>query len=138
MAEAVTVLVVIKKTIKRKGLSHLLNAIPPISVIGEAAEGGEAIRMARESNPAVILLDQERYETDGPDFLRRIWQDNPRTRLLVLANYSLEEQAGLDSQSGTLRFAPKNTEPERLAQLIQEISGNGAEPAGKLPSHPLG
>lgn len=138
MDNPVRVLVFIKKTIRRKGLSHILHAMPTIVVVGETAEGLETLRMARESKPQVILLDQEQFESAGPDFMQRVWQDNPQMGLLILANYGQEEQVRLDHQPGSLRYAQKDLSPQMLARLVQEIAQNGASRAAKSPSHPNG
>ncbi len=125
MKNPINVLVVIDQTIERKGLSHLLNALPSIVVIGEAADGQEAVLMARESCPDVILIDQELFQKNGSDPMWRICQDNPGTNILLLSNSGAEEPIVLDYESGRLGFAQKSAAPEALAQLIQEMTSDG-------------
>ncbi|MDX1417138.1 MAG: response regulator [Candidatus Promineifilaceae bacterium] len=122
MKNPTNVLVVIDQTIERKGLSHLLNALPPIVVIGEAADGQEAVQMACESRPDVIIFNQELFQKDGPDPIWRIWQDNPGTGILVLSNNGQDELDSLDYKSAIVCFAPKNAAPEVLAQVIQAMT----------------
>ena len=117
----INVLVVIDQTIERKGLSHLLNAMPSIAVIGEAANGQEAVQMAHESRPHVVLLDQDMFQKDGPAPIWRIWQDNPNTGILILSNSNGDGPVELDYGSGILCFTHKNATPEALAQVIQEV-----------------
>ena len=121
---------VIDQTIERKGLSHLLNALPSIAVVGEAVDGQEAVLMARESCPDVILIDQELFQKNGPDPMWRICQDNPGTSILLLSNSGTDEQILLDYETDNLRFAQKSAAPEVLAQLIQEMTRDSARPSG--------
>ncbi len=125
MKNPINVLVVIDHTIERKGLSHLLNALPSIAVIGEAAGGREAVLMARESCPDVIIIDQEMFQKNGPDPIWRICKDNPDTSILLLSNSGTDEQTLFDYEMGNLGFAQKNAAPEALAQLIQEMTTDG-------------
>lgn len=138
MQNPAAVLVLINQTIKRKGLSHLLNSMPSISVIGEAAEAEEGLRMARASKPHVILIDQERFESIGPEFIRCIWQNNPHTSIVVLADYSQDEKVKIENQSGSLQVVSQNTSPENLSQIIYQISNNGNNKAVKPLPHPIG
>ena len=127
MKNPTNVLVVIDQTIERKGLSHLLNTLPAIAVIGEAASGQEAVHMARESHPDVILLNQELFQKEGPSAIWRIWQDNPGTGILVLSSSENENQNSFDYASGKLRFAHQSAAPEELALVIEAMSNNNAK-----------
>ena len=121
MEYPINVLVVIDQTIERKGLSHLLNALPSISVIGEAADGYEAERMASESGPDVILVNQELFQNGGLFHLWRICQGNPGTRILVLSDSSGDQSVASDFELDDLCFVKKNAAPEELTQIIQEV-----------------
>ena len=112
MKNPINVLVVIDHTIERKGLSHLLNALPSIAVIGEAAGGREAVLMARESCPDVIVIDQEMFQKNGPDPIWRICKDNPDTSILLLSNSGTDEQTLFDYEMGNLGIAQKSASPE--------------------------
>lgn len=122
MKNPINVLVVIDQTIERKGLSHLLNALPSIVIIGEAANGQEAVQMAHESCPDTIILSQELFQKDGPDPIWRIWHDNPGTGILILSNNGEDGRDLLDYESGKLCFVQKNTAPEVLAQVIESMT----------------
>ena len=121
MENPINVLVVIDQTIERKGLSHLLNALPSITVIGEAADVYEAERMAYESCPDVILVNQELFQNGGLFHLWRICQGNPGTRILVLSDSSGDQSAASDYELDDLCFVKKNAAPEELTQIIQEV-----------------
>lgn len=134
MKDQINVLVVIDQTIERKGLSHLLNALPSIAIIGEAADGQEAVLMVRESCPDVILIDQELFQKNGSDPTWRICQDNPGTSILLLSNSGADEEIVLDYETGALGFAQKSASPEALALQIQEMTRESARSAGNTLS----
>ncbi|NKQ36225.1 MAG: response regulator transcription factor [Chloroflexi bacterium] len=116
------VLVINEQTVERKGLSYLLNAMPAIVVVGEAASGTEAVLMARTSRPDVILIDQKTFQKDGPGPLWRIWRENPGIAVLVL--YSLDDntQKTLDFEPGKLCFIHEDSPPEELTRAIRQVS----------------
>lgn len=137
MKNPINVLVVIDQTIERKGLSHLLNTLPAIAIVGEAASGKEAVDMARESHPDVILLNQELFQREGLNAIWRIWQDNPGTGILVLSASEKENQKSFDYTSGELRFAHQSAAPEELALVIQAMSSNGIKSYSYMPNYRL-
>ena len=116
------VLVVNDQTVERKGLSYLLNMMPSILVVGEAANGQEAVLMARTSCPDVVLIDQKTFEKDGPGPIWRIWQENPGIAVLVLFSLDGPAQKALEFEPGKLCFVHKDAAPEELTQVIEEVS----------------
>ncbi len=116
------VLVINEQTVERKGLSYLLNAMPAIVVVGEAASGTEAVLMARTSRPDVILIDQKTFQKDGPGPLWRIWRENPGIAILVLYRLDSNMQKTLDFESGKLRFIHADSPSEELMRVIRQVS----------------
>ena len=121
------VLVINEQIIERKGLSSLLNAVPSIVVVGEAASGEEAALMARTSHPDVILIDQRTFQKDGPGPLWRIWRENPGIAVLVLYSLDGNTKKILDFEPGKLCFIHENSPPEELVRAIQEVNGNATD-----------
>ena len=116
------VLIVNEQTVERKGLSSLLNAIPSIVVIGEAATGEEAIMMAHESRPDVVLFDHALIQRDGQAVIQRIWREHPDTAILLLSDLNGDAQTLLGFKSDKVWFAQKDAAPELLAQTIREMA----------------
>jgi DNA-binding NarL/FixJ family response regulator len=116
------VLVINEQTVERKGLSHLLNAMPAIVVVGEAASGTEAVLMARTSRPDVILIDQKTFQKDGPGPLWRIWRENPGIAVLVLYRLDSNMQKTLDFEPGKLCFIHADSPSEELSRVIRQVS----------------
>jgi len=118
------VLVVNNQIIERKGLSNLLNAMPSIVVVGEAASGEEAVMMAHESHPDVVLFDQNLIQQDGQTAMQHIWKDRPDTAILLLSDFDGDDQTLLGFKSDKVWFAQKDADPARLAVTIQEMTKN--------------
>lgn len=119
------ILIVNDQIIERKGLSSLLNALPSITVIGEAATGEEAVMMAHESNPDIVLFDQELIQKDGQTAIQHIWQDQPNIAILLLSDSDGDDQTLLGFKSDRVWFAQKDAAPMLLAQMIHEMTRKG-------------
>ncbi len=87
MTDKITVLLVDDHAILRAGLKALLDTYDDIEVIGEAADGEEAIRLARERKPDVIVMDVMMPGMNGLTALRYILEENPEARVLMLTQY---------------------------------------------------
>jgi DNA-binding NarL/FixJ family response regulator len=81
--EPLRILIVDDHPLVRKGLLALLSSMPDLVVVGEAANGKEAITQARELQPDIILMDLDMPELNGIEATRQITQANPRTGILV-------------------------------------------------------
>jgi NarL family two-component system response regulator LiaR len=117
----IRVLVIDDHTVERMGLSALLNAVPDFTVVGEAANGIEALFMARESQPDIILVDQRVFHKEGLGTIWRIWQQNPNVTVLILCQSSEGMRAAADFDSGRLCFTRKDSATDDLAGVIREV-----------------
>jgi DNA-binding NarL/FixJ family response regulator len=91
--EPLRILIVDDHPLVRKGLLALLSSMPDLVVVGEAANGKEAITQARELQPDIILMDLDMPELNGIEATRQITQTNPHTGILVLT--MLEDDASV-------------------------------------------
>ncbi len=121
MGNPIRILVVNEQTVERKGLSHLLNAMPSIMVIGEASSEQEAVLMARASSPDVILIDQKTFQKDGPGPLWRIWWENPGITVLILYSLDSNNENVFDFEPGKLCFIHEDSAPEELTRAIETV-----------------
>ncbi|MET8760468.1 response regulator transcription factor [Lentzea sp. NPDC004782] len=109
-------LVVDDQPLFRAGLVALLNATPDMTVVGEAADGDTAVRLAESSQPDVILLD---IRLPGLAALKRV---ATTARLLVLTTFDLDEYVHEALRLGAAGFVLKESEPARLLAAINAVA----------------
>ncbi|MGB9673179.1 MAG: response regulator [Anaerolineales bacterium] len=128
--QPITVLVVEDHLVVREGLCALINSSPGLKVIGEAADGNEAVIKAKQLNPDVILMDLVMPRKDGIQAIREIIHNNPKARVLVLSSYSGENiiQAVM---AGALGYLLKESSSRELIDAINDVY------RGKLSLHPV-
>jgi DNA-binding NarL/FixJ family response regulator len=112
----------------RAGLRALLDAQADIEVVGEAGEGGDAVRMTGELAPDVVLMDVRMPGMDGLDATRRIVQDErlDRTRVVILTTFDVDEYVSEALRIGASGFLVKDTEPEVLLQGVRAVARGDA------------
>ena len=110
----------------RRGLRMILEEQADITVIGEAADGDEAVRLTRELRPDVVLMDVRMPGTDGIDATRRIVTEHPDARVLVLTTYDLDEYAFSALRYGASGFLLKDARPAELADAIRAVASGDA------------
>ncbi|MCX5588893.1 response regulator [Streptomyces erythrochromogenes] len=121
-----TVLVVDDQVLIRAGLVSLLNAAPGLTVVGEACDGDEAVRLAETTAPDVILMDLRMPGTDGitamEHILGRAAAGDSAPRILVLTTFDLDEYVYNALRAGACGFLLKETPPERLVAAIHTVA----------------
>ncbi len=116
MAQPMRVLIADDSARARDGLRALLATWPEIAVIGEAANGQEAVRLVAESRPDVVLMDLQMPVLDGVQATRQIKQQWPTITVIVLTMYAVEQSAAL--AAGADAFLVKGSTPERLLAAL--------------------
>jgi DNA-binding NarL/FixJ family response regulator len=121
----IRVLLVDDQALVRAGFRGLLDSADDIRVIGEAANGGEAVAMTRELLPDLVLMDLRMPEVDGVTATRRITEDTglERVRVLVLTTFTDEADVFAALRSGASGFLVKDAEPEELLQAVRTVAG---------------
>ncbi|MGW0760974.1 response regulator [Streptomyces sp. NPDC002814] len=117
-----TVLIVDDQALQRLGFSMLLEQHPDLSVVGEATHGAEAVRMAAELRPDVVLMDVRMPGMDGIEATRRIVQSGGRSRVLVLTTFDLDEYAYSALRAGASGFLLKDALPDELIAGIRAVA----------------
>jgi DNA-binding NarL/FixJ family response regulator len=108
----------------RAGFRALLDAQDDIEVVGEAADGEEAVRLAGDLTPGVVLMDIRMPGVDGLSATRRIVADerSAGVRVVILTTFGLDEYVFEAIRSGASGFLVKDTEPAELIQAVRVVA----------------
>ncbi|MFF9087442.1 response regulator [Streptomyces sp. NPDC014991] len=122
----IRILIADDEALLRMAFSTVLEAQPDMAPVGEAGDGIQAIRLARELRPDVVLMDVRMPGTDGIEATRQITRISPRSRVLILTTFDLDEYAFAGLHAGASGFLPKNTRPEELLTAIRSVAAGDA------------
>lgn len=128
----IRVLIADDQDLVRYGLRLVLEAEPDMDVVGEAAGGASAIDAAAALSPDVILMDVRMPGMDGIEATRALAARLPRTRVLVLTTYDLDESAFAALRAGAAGFLLKNTRPAELIAAIRAVATGDAVVAPRI------
>jgi DNA-binding NarL/FixJ family response regulator len=123
-----SVLVVDDQTLVRAGFCFLVDASPDLEVVGEAADGRDAVTIARKTHPDVVLMDIRMPHLDGIEATRQILSDPEagNTRVLILTTFDLDEYVYAALRAGASGFLLKDSPPEDLLEAIRVIAAGNA------------
>jgi DNA-binding NarL/FixJ family response regulator len=116
------VLVVDDHLVVRKGVRALLMDAESITVVGEAADGLEAVTEARRLRPQVILMDLKLPRLDGVEAIREILAEQPDVGIVVLTGAEADEQVLAAVEAGALGYLAKTAERESFLQAISRVA----------------
>ena len=119
MSKLITVLLVDDHEVVRQGVRFFLEAHGAFEVVGEATSGREAVRMAADHVPDVVLMDLIMPEMDGVEATRRVKDVSPRTQIVILTSYHEDELIFPAVQAGAISYVLKDIKMEDLARAIQ-------------------
>jgi DNA-binding NarL/FixJ family response regulator len=122
----VRVLLVDDQHLIRQGFAMILGAQDDIDVVGEAVDGEEAIRLAATLHPDVVLMDVRMPGLGGIEATRRISSLHPRTRVIILTTFDLDEYAYEGLRAGASGFLLKNARPDELLAGIRSVAAGEA------------
>jgi DNA-binding NarL/FixJ family response regulator len=122
----IRVLLVDDQALVRAGFKALLDAQADIEVVGEAADGEEAVTLATEHAPDVVLMDIRMPGMDGLEATRRIAVTLPDVRVIMLTTFDLDEHVFEALQHGAAGFLVKDTEPTELLRGVRVVASGDA------------
>jgi DNA-binding NarL/FixJ family response regulator len=115
----ISILIVDDHEVVRNGIRAYLETLPKFNVVGEAACGEEAIKMAGELIPDVVLMDLVMPGMDGIETTREVKKISPRTQIVVLTSYHEDEQIFPALKAGAISYVLKDMKMDKLAEAIQ-------------------
>ena len=126
----IRVLIADDHAVVRAGLGKLVDTAADIELVGAAADGEEALLLARETSPDVVLMDLAMPRLDGVEATRRIREACSDTQVVVLTSFTDRERILAAIDAGAIGYLLKDAEPEEL------ISGIRAAARGESPLSP--
>jgi NarL family two-component system response regulator LiaR len=120
--EIIRVLITDDHTVVRKGLSALIMTEPGMEVVGEAADGEEAVFKSRTLKPDVILMDLVMPRKDGITAIEEIKEDNADAKILVLSSLAEDQKIMGALKAGALGYLLKDASPDELLNAIRAVN----------------
>ncbi|AUG75479.1 LuxR family transcriptional regulator [Kitasatospora sp. MMS16-BH015] len=128
----IRVLIADDEALLRMAFGTILEAQPDMTSVGEAADGAEAVRLAGQLRPDVVLMDVRMPGTDGIEATRRITRLSPSSRVLILTTFDLDDYAFAALGAGASGFLLKNTRPEELLTAIRHVAAGDAVVSARI------
>jgi DNA-binding NarL/FixJ family response regulator len=121
MTDTIKVLIVDDHHIVRQGLAALLKTVPGFEVLGEAADGEQAVELYRKHRPDVTLMDLRLPKMNGVEAITRIREGSPHARIVVLTTYDGDEDIYRALQAGAKGYLLKGMDLAELSEAIRTV-----------------
>jgi DNA-binding NarL/FixJ family response regulator len=121
MMETLRILIAEDHPLFRKGMVTLLTSVPDFEVVGEAASGEEAVARAAQLQPEVVLMDLQMPNVNGIEATRRILQESPSIRVLVVTLFEDEDSVFMALRAGARGYVLKDAEEEEMEHAIRAV-----------------
>jgi len=122
--ESIKILVVDDHTIVRQGLAQLLEEKPDLNVIGQATNGREAVDLAKELKPDVVIMDIAMPRMNGIEAAKRIYKNLPKTKIIILSMYSHEHYIHELLETGVSGYLLKDSSGRDIIKAIHAAMNN--------------
>ena len=125
-ASTVRLLLADDQPLLRHGFAMIIGAQHDMTVVGQAADGDEAISLARQLTPDVVLMDVRMPGTDGIKATRQVVAEQPHVKVIILTTFDLDEYAFDGLRAGASGFLLKNAQPADLLAAIRTVAAGDA------------
>ncbi|MFI7642475.1 response regulator [Nonomuraea sp. NPDC049400] len=122
----ISVLVADDQAMVRAGFAALLSAQPDVAVVGEAADGLEAVDLARRTRPDVALMDVRMPHLDGLEATRRVVESVPGTKVVILTTFDIDDYVYTALRAGASGFLLKDAPPADLISAVRVVAAGEA------------
>ena len=126
MTPPVRILIVDDQELFREGLHTLLSMQPDLQVVGEARNGEEALRLAGELNPDVVLMDLHMPVLNGVGATRHLKSTRPEIKVIVLTTFDDDEDVFEGLRAGAIGYLLKDVASEKLVEAIRAVARGAA------------
>jgi two-component system, NarL family, response regulator LiaR len=126
MSDPIRVLIADDHAVLREGLRSFLELQDGIEIVGDAADGAEAVALVEQLRPAVVLMDLVMPKLDGVEAMRELRERVPDTRVIILTSYIDDERLLPAIRAGAAGYLLKNAEPKELARAIRAADAGEA------------
>ena len=137
MDEIIKVMLVDDQHLLRMGFRLILEGEDDIEVVGEAADGLEALAQAGALRPNVVLMDVRMPNMDGIEATAKIASQYPETKIIILTTFDLDEYAFSGLQAGASAFLLKDVAPEDLVEAVRLVASGDAVVAPRVTARLL-
>jgi DNA-binding NarL/FixJ family response regulator len=138
MTEPIHILIADDHRLFRDGLRALLNSLPDIEVVGEAATGGEAVAQAERVQPDVVLMDIQMPGINGIEATRHIVRTSPHIGVIVVTMFEDNDSVFTAMRAGARGYVLKGADQEEMLRVIRAVARGealfGAAVATRLQS----
>jgi DNA-binding NarL/FixJ family response regulator len=124
MNAPIRVVVADDQTAVREGLAVMLGLLDDVEVVGEAADGDQALCLVAEHQPDVVLMDLRMPRRDGIDATARIAADHPNTRVVVLTTYAEDADILAALRAGALGYLTKDASRGQIAHAVRAAAAD--------------
>ncbi len=131
MTNKIRILIADDHPLVRQGLDVVLGAQPDMHLVAAATNGDEAIHLARETKPDVIIMDLHMPIISGLTAIKEINQEDPNARILVLTSFFDDDHVFTAIKAGAVGFLLKDSPPQQLIEAIRTVH------SGESALHPI-
>ena len=118
----ITVLLADDHRVVREGVRAMFSIHPDIDIVGEAGSGKEAVELAKQHAPDVILMDLIMPEMDGVEATRQVCIASPRSQVIVLTSYHQDKHIFPAIRAGAISYILKDIEPAELVDAVRKAA----------------
>jgi DNA-binding NarL/FixJ family response regulator len=119
----------------RRGLMFFLKTQKDIQIIGEAANGEEAVKLVSELRPDVVIMDLVMPVMDGIEATKKIKETSPNTKILILTSFADQDHVIPAIRAGASGYQLKDIEPDQLVEAIKSVHRGESQLHPKVTSH---